>query len=297
VKRTLVAAIAMCSLVGMMRADDVSDAQTKLKDAVAKKNAAEVLTDAAETFKLAKAEANKPQPSEADQVNDWKARVEYAKEVIQYAEYALAATAIQSGDPGKTVELVNALLAENPKSKYVDEYCANAYLAALKPEGGAKQADGMAKIVAGHPDNIVALSALCELRPSSGPANASKLLAAAKKPKPEGVTEAEWQKMKTSAEASGYFYLGFADAQRQAWVDCDKNLKTALPLIAGDQAKLGVAYFSLGLCEYQFGRATADRTRMQAGEQYMEKSAAIQGPYQSQASQQSAAMKQELSRH
>lgn len=295
-KRTLFAAIAMVALVGLVRADDVSDAQTKLKSAVAQKNADAVLAAAAETFKLAKADINKPQPSEADQVSDWKARVEYAKEVATYAEYALAATAIQSGEPAKTVELVNALIAENPRSQYLDEACANAYLVALKPGGGAKQAEGMAKIVAGRPDNLVALTALCDLRPASGPAYASKLLAAAKRPRPEGVTEAEWEKMKTAAEGAGYFYLGFENAQKQAWVDCDKNLKTALPLISSDTNKLGVAYFSLGVCEYQFGKMTADRTRMQAGQQYMEKAAAIRGPYQNQAYQQNNAMKQELGR-
>ncbi len=297
-KRTLFAAVAMVSLVGFVRADDLADAQTKLKDAVAKKSADQVLAEAAETMKLAKAEEAKPQPSEADQVNDWKARVEYAKEVTAYAEYALAATAIQSGgEPAKVVALVNALLADNSRSKYLDESCANAYLVALGKDGGAaKQADGMAKIVAGRPDNLVALTALCDLRPNSGPAYASKLIAASKKPKPEGVSEAEWAKMKNSAEGAGYFYMGFANAQKQSWVDCDKNLKTALPLIAGDTAKLGVAYFSLGICEYQFGKATADRTRMQAGQQYMEKSAAIKGPYQGQAYTQNNAMKQELGR-
>lgn len=297
-KRILFAAVAMVSLVGFVRADDLADAQTKLKDAVAKKSADQVLAEAAATMKLAKAEEAKPQPSEADQVNDWKARVEYAKEVTAYAEYALAATAIQSGDAAKTVELVNALIAENSKSKYLDESCANAYLVALGKSGGAaKQADGMAKIVAGRPDNLVALTALCDLRPNSGPAYASKLLAAAKKPKPEGVSEPEWAKMKTAAEGAGYFYMGFANAQKQSWVDCDKNLKTALPLIAGDTGKLGIAYFSLGICEYQFGKATADRTRMQAGQQYMEKAAAIKGPYQGQAYTQNNAMKQELGRH
>jgi hypothetical protein len=287
----------MFSLVGYVRADDLADAQTKLKEAVGQKNADQVLADAAETFKLAKAEAAKPQPSEADQVDNWKQHVEYAKEVTAYAEYALSATAIQSGDPAKTAALVNALIAENSKSKYLDESCANAYLVALKSGGSAKQAEGMAKIVAGRPDNLVALSALCDLRPASGPAYASKLLAASKKARPEGIPEAEWQKLKTAAEGSGYYYLGFDNAQKQAWVDCDKNMKTALPLISGDTNKLGIAYFSLGVCEYQFGKMTADRTRMQAGQQYMEKSAAIKGPYQNDAYQRNNAMKQELGRH
>jgi hypothetical protein len=292
VKRTLFAAIAMVSLVGFVRADDLSDSQTKLKDAVAKKSADEVLAGAAETFKLAKAEGAKPQPSEADQVDNWKQHVEYAKEVTAYAEYALAATAMQSGDPAKTVQLVNALIAENPKSKYLDEACANAYLVALGKSGGAaKQKEGMTRIAAGRPDNLVALLALVDSNPA---VYANKLVAASKKPKPETVSEADWERMKTSAEGAGYFAMGFASAQKQAWVDCDKNMKAALPLISSDTNKLGIAYFSLGLCEYNFGKLTADRTKMQSGQQYMEKSAATKSTYQGQAYTQANAMKQEL---
>jgi hypothetical protein len=282
----------MVSIVGFVKADDLADSQAKLKDAVAKKSADDVLAGAAETFKLAKAEETKPQPSEADQVDNWKQHVEYAKEVTGYAEYALAATAIQSGDAAKTVQLVNALIAENPKSKYLDELCANAYLVALgKTGGGAKQKEGMTKIANGRPDNLVALLALVDGAPA---AYANKLVAASKKPKPEGVAAADWEKMKTSAEGAGYFAMGYADANKQSWVDCDKNMKTALPLIQGDTNKLGIAYFSLGLCEYQYGKLTQDRTKMQSGQQYMEKSAATKSSLQGQAFTQANAMKQEL---
>ena len=82
---------------------------------------------------------NAPQPSEADQVENWKQRVEYGKEVIAYTEYALSYMATQ--DPAKTVELVDTLLAQNPKSKYLD-VCAPAYLAALGKIGAAKQIEG-----------------------------------------------------------------------------------------------------------------------------------------------------------
>lgn len=293
--KTSLIAVLMLSLAGYVAAapDDLDDAYTKLKDAVGKKDADAVKADAAATNKLAQAAINAPKPADADEAKAWQEKVNYGKEVALYSEYALASTATQIGDPAKTVSLVDALIAQNPKSKYLDEVCANAYLVALGKEGGpAKQGEGMAKIVAGRPDNIVALNALIEARPQSAAAHAGKLLAAAKKPKPEGIPDAEWEKMKNTALANGYFYTGFTAGQRQSWKECDSNLKAALPML--DPGRTGAAYFSLGICNYQLGKLTADRSRMQAGQQFMEKAAGLKGPYQNQAYQQNLAMKQEL---
>jgi hypothetical protein len=286
----------LLSLAGLVSAapDELQDSYTKLKDAVGKKDADGVLASAAETNKQAQALITAAKPTDADEVKAWQERIDYGKEVSTYTEYALATTAAQGVEPAKTVALVDALIAQNSKSKYLDEVCANAYLVALGKSGGsAKQMDGMAKIVAGRPDNIVALNALIEGRPATAAQNAGRLLAAARKPKPEGLPEAEWEKLKNTALANGYFYAGFTAGQKQSWKDCDTNLKAALPLIAND-ARVGSAYFSLAICNYQLGKLTNDRPRMQSGQQYMEKAAGMKGPYQSQAYQQNLAMKQEL---
>ena len=91
----------------------------KLKDTVAKKDADAVKADAAATNKLAQVLINAPQPSDAAEVDNWKQRIEYGKEVAAYSEYALAYVATQVEGP-KTIELVDALIAQNPKSKYLD---------------------------------------------------------------------------------------------------------------------------------------------------------------------------------
>lgn len=294
--KTFFVTATLLSLAGLVSAapDELQDSYTKLKDAVGKKDADGVLASAAETNKQAQALITAAKPTDADEVKAWQERIDYGKEVSTYTEYALATTAAQGVEPAKTVALVDALIAQNSKSKYLDEVCANAYLVALGKSGGsAKQMDGMAKIVAGRPDNIVALNALIEGRPATAAQNAGRLLAAARKPKPEGLPEAEWEKLKNTALANGYFYAGFTAGQKQSWKDCDTNLKAALPLIAND-ARVGSAYFSLAICNYQLGKLTNDRPRMQSGQQYMEKAAGMKGPYQSQAYQQNLAMKQEL---
>ncbi len=302
-KRTLFVLIAMFALVGpnigWMRADDLEDSYTKLKDAVAKKDADAVKSEGAATFKLAQALVNAPEPKEADQVPDWKQRVNYGKEVSTYTEYALAATAAQIAgtDGAKTVELVDALLAQNPKSPYLDT-CTPAYLAALGKSGTAKQLDGMTRIVAGRPDNEVALAALTQGLANKSPDRAlnyaNKLVSVLKtKPKPEGVSEADWERTKSTGLATGHYIAGAIYGGKSAWLDCDRELKAALPLIK-DNTRLGVVYFYLGLANYQLAKITMDRPRMQTALTYSKQAAAIPGPMKDQAYHNQLAIQNEL---
>jgi uncharacterized protein YfiM (DUF2279 family) len=226
-----------------------------------------VKADAAATNKLAMALVNAPQPSDAAEVDNWKQRVEYGKEVSAYSEYALAYVATQV-EGAKTIELVDALIAQNPKSKYLDT-CTSAYLAALGKSGAAKQLEGMKKIADGRPDNEVALAALAEGLMSKSPDSALRYANTLIKLKGAGL-------------ATGYFVAGVINGAKSSWLDCDRDLKAALPMTK-DNYKLGIVYFYLGLANYQLGKITMDRTRMQTGLKYSQQSAAIAGPMKDQA--------------
>jgi hypothetical protein len=278
VKRTLFTAIAVFALVGLVRADELEDSYTKLKDTVAKKDADAVKADAAATNKLAQVLITAPQPSDAAEVDNWKQRVEYGKEVAAYSEYALAYVATTVEGP-KTIELVDALIAQNPKSKYLDT-CTSQYLAALGKGGAAKQLDGMKKIVEGRPDNEVALAALAEGLMSKSPDSALRYANTLIKLKGAGL-------------GTGYFVAGVINGAKTAWLDCDRDLKAALPLVH-DNYKLGIVYFYLGLAEYQLGKVTLDRTKMQAGLKYSQQSASIPGPMKDQAYHNVLAIQNEL---
>lgn len=294
-----IAALALGALAGLATADDLEDSYTKLKDAVAKKDANAVKSSAAETLKLAHAAVTAPKPAEADLEDHWKQTVEYGKEVESYTEYALAATAQAGVEPAKTVELIETLVAQNAKSKYLDDPAVTAYWSALTKTGAtAKLGADMTKILAGHPDNTVALLVMVETSGSSPEralSYANKLIAAMRgKTKAEGQSEAEFEKEKNAALATGYFTAGYVYLQKQAWVDCDKDMKAAVPLLAGDNERLGIAYFGLGVCNFSLGKMTNDRTKMQAGEKYSEQSAAIKSRVQTQAYNNVASMKQAL---
>ncbi len=293
-----ITALTALTLAGGLMANQLDDDYAKLKDAQSKKDADAVKKLALDTSKLAKTESATPQPSDASQVADWKTRMEFTKEVQLFAEYSLASTAIT--DSARVVDLTEALLDLNPKSQYLT-LCASTYLEALAKESPAKEIAGAEKILTANSSNGDALDALARGYQSSSPAKANtyatRLIAAMKgKAKPEGVTDADWERKKDAMLGDGYYIAGATAcaAPRNAWVDCDRDLRAALPYIKADQRMLGITYFYLGLANYQIGRLTGDRTKMQEGAKYSDQSAAISGPMQQQAYKNSQAIKAEL---
>jgi hypothetical protein len=292
------ALIGLLAVTGLMWAEEVDDSYAALKDAVEKKDVDAVAKLGPQTAKLGAALAAKPQPSDASAVADWKARTEFGKEVASYAEYALSAMAA-GAEPAKTVELVDLLIEVNPKSQYMST-AAPAYLYALGKSGGtAKQLAGAEKILKGAPANEDALYALASgymsSRPAAAEGYATRLTATMRtKAKPEGTSEPDWEKKKAMFLGQGYYIAGAAAAQAQSWKDCDTNLRAAIPYMAGNPGISGTVYFYLGLANYQLGKLTGDRPRMQEGQKFSEQSAAIAGPMQTQAQRNASLIKQEL---
>jgi hypothetical protein len=268
--------IALCSMAGLVCAapDELEDTFNSLKAATeVKKDPDAVKRLAPQAAKLARAAVAAPQPSDAEQVETWKAKVEYAKGVDTYSEYALATAAQQQGiSPEKSVDLIEALIALNPKSKYLDARVTFAYMTAL--EGSAISNSGRS------PDRAVMY--------------ANKLEAAARKPKPEGLADADWERIKNQSLGTGLYITGMAHGQKQSWIDCNRDLTAAVPYVQKDTARLGPLYLQLGLCNYQIGKITQDRSKLIAAEKYSELSAAIPGPAQAQANQNVITMKREL---
>jgi hypothetical protein len=295
--KTRIAAIGLVVFGGMLCAADLNDSFNSLKEAVEKKDAAKVKTLASETSQEARKIAAEAQPSDAGAVADWKARVDFAKGADKYSEYALATVAAQSSDPAMTIALTEQLLAQNPKSQYMDQ-CASAYLTALGKQSPDKALAGATKISAVQPDNEDALLMIVTGNAAKAPdraaAAANRLVTVVRaKAKPEGVGEADWDKRKNYLLGQGYFYAGAGQCSKSSWVDCDRDLKAALPLIGGQQQ--GSAYFYLGLANYQLGKLTQDRSKIQQGIKYSDQAAGMPGPMQTQAARNSQAMKAELS--
>lgn len=291
--------ISLC-LIGGASANDLDDAYKQLQDAQTAKDPDAVKKWALETSKLAKAESTGPKLDGYSE-EDWPKRVDYSKGVATLCEYALATAAAQPGlAPEKVVELGDALLVVNPKSTYLG-VSTNAYLTALGKIGGAdKQIEGATKIVNGSPNQEDALMTLADNlmaknRPDQAYTYATRLVTAMKaKAKPEGYSDDEWNRRKALLLSRGYYDAGVTGCMRQAWKDCDANLRAALPMIGGQAALTGPSYFYLGVANYQLSKITTDRTKLQEALKFTQQSAAIAGPMQSQAQQYVNVMQGEL---
>ena len=290
------AVIGLLALGGLVWAADLKDTYGSLKDAFEKKDYAQVKALAAETAKEAQDLSKEAQPSDASQMDAWKGRQQFAKEAEEYAEYALAVSASQASDPAITIQLTDALIAQDPKSDQIDT-AAPQYLAALGKQGAAKAAAGANKILAGRPENEYALDAVARNWSSPGPAlaAANKLVGViGKKKKPESMSEADWQKTRNDMLGSAYVSAGVLQAGASRWADADRNLKAALPLVGGNSTMLSYAYYYLGVSNYQMGKLTADKSKMLTGVQYTEKAVSTGGPMQGQASNNAQIMKREM---
>ena len=290
------AVIGLLALGGLVWAADLNETYKNLKEAFEMKDYAKVKTLSAQTAKEAQELAKEAQPSDASLTDAWKGRQEFAKEAQTYAEYTLAVSATQASDPALTIELTEALIAQNPKSEQIDTATAQ-YLAALGKQGAAKANAAASKILVGRPDNEYALDAVARNWSSPGPAltAANRLIGVmGRKKKPEGMSDADWQRTKTEMLGSAYTSAGVIQAGQNRYADADRNLKAALPLVAGNSTMLSYIYYYLGVSNYQMGKLTADKSKMIAGAQFTDKAVATGGPMQGQASSNSAIMKREM---
>ena len=201
----------------------------------------------------------------------------YARQVELYAEYALYSMALQSTAPVKTVELVEALERMNSHSQYVPK-AMGAYLNALRQTGQAEKAGKKAEVLADALDaneDVLIVAADSLLQKKTDPARvvlysnrAIDLLSS----KPE--------KQALLALANWMAGLGYS-AQGQ-YEEADKALRAALPGLTDPQVR-AAAYFHLGKADYELGKASKDKARLQEALTFTEQASAVRGPLQAQA--------------
>jgi uncharacterized protein HemY len=287
--------LSVLSLAGLLfvspltvAADDLETSLQALKDAVAKKDAAEVKKLALETSKLAREVASAPAPQNPADKDAWAKRTAYGKEVDVYTEYALYSTAVAS-EPETTIDLFATLEQQNPKSKYLD--CGYApYFLALTKTGAADKIIAVAeKALASLPNDpdlllILADSAISKKQAPRAGAYAERALTALRShAKPEVLSAAEWDAKKSTALGRAYWVAGMVHAERNEFYAANQDLRGALPYIKGQSAMLAAAYFFLSLANYNLGRQSLNPAQVREAANFSELCSKIPGPYQQQA--------------
>jgi tetratricopeptide (TPR) repeat protein len=284
-----------------MAADDLDGVLERLKQAQSQNDAAQVKKLAVELHELASEVVSSQAPQDADEKAAWTNHVEIARSAETYGEYTLYATAIQS-QPATLVDLISTLEGLNPKSKYLDE-AYGPYLTALVRTGGASKVTGIAeKGLANFPENedlllVLADAAMTRNQSDRALVYANRLTAVlARHSRPEGVSAADWERKRSLALAHGYWTAGVVYAEKGQYMNADKNLRAALPLIQGNNAMLGAALFHLGMSNYQIGKMTLNKARVVDGARFSEQAAQMEGPYADQARHNALVMKAEAAK-
>ena len=237
-------------------ADDLDDAVDALKKAQASKDVAKVKQEAAAVHAAAQ-KLQGPPPADVTDKDAYTERAKYAKEEDTYSEYALFALAVQLRGQGATaMDLLSALEKQNPKSQYLEE-----------PEALEIETE----------------NALARKQNDRALSYANRLIAAANRKPPEGVSAADWETRKNAALGQGHWTAGVIEAEKEQLASSDKNLRAALPLIKGSNGMLGPALFYLGLVNYKIAKATLNKAKMLEAAKFSQDAAAIPGPQQQQA--------------
>ncbi|HUO33052.1 MAG TPA: hypothetical protein VMU80_27810 [Bryobacteraceae bacterium] len=268
----------------------VEDSQQTLKAAELKKDPDLVLKWSAATAELAQQVMASPQPKDADDVENWKARVDYARQVNTYTEYSLYAMALQTTDAAKQVALLEALQKRNPKSEYYAKGIDTLFLA-YQRSGAPDKAVALAQQVAqsgqASEDMLLVLTDDASKKKDAEKVHdysAKVVTLMNSKTKPDGVTDSDWTKRKNTVLGVAYSLDGkqyFADGKL---APANDDLRKALPLVEENAALKTEVLFYLGLTNYKLQKAQDAYT-------YFKECAAVRSPFQAQATKNLAALR------
>jgi tetratricopeptide (TPR) repeat protein len=193
--------------------------------------------------------------------------------------------------------LIAALEQANPCSKYLDVVY-GPYLVAVSKAGGAAKVPAIAeKALANFPDNedlllVMVESSMSRKQTDRALTYANKLTAVlANHPKPETLSAADWERKRNAGLARGYWVAGVIYGEKGNYAAADKKLRSALPLVKGNDAMTGPALFYLGMANYQLGKMTLNKALVLEAAKFSEQSAALEGAYAEQARHNAIVMK------
>jgi tetratricopeptide (TPR) repeat protein len=271
--------------------EDLETALATLKASEAKKDPDLVKKWSATTAALAQKAIASPQPKDEDAVEEWKKHVDYAKQVNTYSEYALDAMALQTTDPRKKVDLIEALFDRNPQSQYIAQLLPAAVQALQQMNDPERSTAFAEKILAKDPNNddmlLVAANGYSQKgkEPDKVIAYSNKLVEVlGQKAKPDGVAEADWSKRNNVIMCLAHYWPGKAYYTQKKYAAAGKELQVALSLSDSNPALKPELLFMLGDSAYR-------QENVAEALKYFQQCAALKSNLQAQAAKNVAVIK------
>lgn len=274
-------------------AEDLDAAHQNLKASEAKKDPDLILKWAGQTSAIALKTAQSPQPKEEDEVENWKRRVDFARQLNTYTEYSLYAAALQTTDPRKRIELAGALEQRNAKSEYMSKMLPLRFTSYQQLGDNDKTLAFAEKTLATDQGNADMLAFTADQyfqkkrEPEKVIAYSAKIVELMEtQPKPEGVTEAEWAKKKQGLTGLAHFMTGGTHFNQNKFAPADKSLRAALPLVEGNVQLKAATLFFLALANHKLNN-------LPDAIKFSQQCAAIKGPFQAKALENVKVMRQQ----
>jgi len=224
--------------------------------------------------------AKKPDDEEEE---DWKKHLDYVKQVSTYSEYSLDAAALQTTDNAKKIDLILTLYERNPQSQYIPQVMPVAAQVLNTMNDADRSITFSEKVLARDPNNddmlLIAINGYSTKgkEPDKIIAYSAKLAEVINsKPKPDGVSDADWDNRKKFISGLAHYFPGKTYYGQKKWAPADKELRTALPFVENNAALKPEVLFLLGDSNYHLENAAEAMKFFQA-------CAAIKSRYQAQA--------------
>jgi hypothetical protein len=264
--------------------EDAEIAHQTLKAAEAKKDPDLIMQWSERTSAVARKVAAKPKPSAEDEVEAWKYAVDYAKQLDTYTEYALYRAMLENSDPVKKIALAEALEKRNPSSQYVPQMAGQLFIAYQQTNNKERALAIAERTLEREQTNedmllAVADNALQVKDYDKAIKHGETLVALmTTKPKPDGVSDSDWQKKKDLTIGVGNWIAGMSYMAKKQFAPADKALRAAIPLVKDNDQMLAAALFNAGLANHSL-------KRMKDAAAFFEQCAKIKSPFQAQAQQ------------
>lgn len=271
--------------------EDTEAALQCLKAAEGKKDVALIKKYAVATSTNARKVAESPQPKEADAANAWKQTVDYAKQVDNYTDYALYRAALETSDPKAKIDLLEPLQSKNSAGEYVGKGRAQLFLAYRQAGANDKALAIAEKIVATDQpeEDMLLVVADNYVQTKKDPekihaysAKAAELATA--KPKPDGVSDADWTARRNQIAGYAHYLNGKQYAIENKQGQAEQEFKKALPMVEATPGLAAIKpeiLFNLGL--FAYGQAKSSPERAQESANYFRACAALKSPFQAKA--------------
>jgi hypothetical protein len=277
--------------------DDVAAAHNALRAVEQQGDVELVKRWSAMTSAIARRVIKSKQPDDPEEVEDWKARVDFAKQVETYTEYALYYAAVNSKDSRTKSEIVEALEQRNPKSEYLAQMRTSQAAVVRQVDveeavrsveadfaGGKFQAEPLYMAAAYYmqrrtfPDKVVTYGL--------------KVLELLEKgEKPAEINDLDWDRRKRDLIGQTNWMVGLIFSTQEKFALADKHLRVALTQIKDGDMVSGALYH-LGYVNYKLAEA-GDRIRIHDAVKFTTECTRIGSAVQAQATENLKAMKAE----